>query len=169
MACEKWLWARVWGVWLRCVQQTGQCWAVSIPTRLCDIHLCVYTLCAVSQCPQFCKTCVSTGLLPFSSCPYLQQESWWPWAVKKVMWFNLPVGSILNHPKPEQHPGKGRRQSGRVRGHSTLQPSRDRQCETSWPEVAEKHSGSKCELPGTLCRECVRKTCSHASSWHPEL
>lgn len=108
MACEKWLWARVWGVWLRCAQQTGQCWAVSLPTVLCHLHLRVYTLCAVSQ-----SVPSSAGLVWAQDCclqlmalspagimvldllkgaePLPQ-----PWAVKKVMWFNLPVGSMLN-------------------------------------------------------------------------
>lgn len=85
-----------------------------------------------------------------------------PWAMKKVIVVPPACGVHPNHPKLEQHPGKGRRQPGHLTGHPTLQPSRDRQCETrmsSWQEGAEKHNGSKCDLPWTLCRECVWGTC----------
>lgn len=75
-------------------------------------------------------------------------------------------GVHLSRPVPEQHPGKGRRQYGHVMWHPTLQPPGDRQCEARThclQEVAAKHSRSKCDHPGTLCREFGRGTCLHAA------
>ena len=138
---------------------------------------CGHALWCVKERLQLCRSCVSTELLPSALAP-ISSRNHSAGPFRGCRGLSLAVGYEESHvvqpacgvhlsrPVQKQHPGKQRRQSGRVMWHPTLQPPGDRQCEArtcSLQEVAAGHSRSKCDHPGTLCREFGRGTCFHAA------
>lgn len=138
---------------------------------------CGHDLWCVRECPQHCRTWVSTELLlsavaPVSSRNRSSQPFQGCRGLSLAMGFEeTPVvqpacGVHPSRPVPRQHPGKGRRQLGQVTWHPMLQHPGDRHCEAracGLREVTAKQSRSNCEPPGTLCREPGSRTCFHAA------